>query len=165
MWASLVKSKILQKQQFWRFFFISVANGHHFQKCQFLKEILSFLKEVSSVFERCQFLVALFSFSKNNILCQKRQFLGKWVNFQVSDKIMSCKLWGKVTSVSVNINFGAKMSILCKKCEILGEMLTFSLSVPYYRKWFMLLQNMPIFFLESVTFLWRFIYINSVKLW
>ena len=59
---------------------------------------------------------------------------------------MSCKLWGKVTIVSVTINFGAKMSILCKKCEILGEMLTFSLSVPYYWKWFMLLQNMPIFF-------------------
>ena len=48
---------------------------------------------------------------------------------------MSCKLWDKVTSVSVNINFGAKMSILCKKCENLGEMLTFSLSVPYYWKW------------------------------
>ena len=76
---------------------------------------------------------------------------------------MSCKLWDKVTSVSVNINFGAKMSILCKKCENLGEMLTFSLSVPYYWKW-LLLQNMPIF-LENVTFLWRFIYINSVKLW
>ena len=44
-----------------------------------------------------------------------------------------------------NINFGAKMSILCKNCEILGEMLTFSLSVPYYWKW-LLLQNMPIFF-------------------
>ena len=39
---------------------------------------------------------------------------------------MSCKLWDKVTSVSVNINFGAKMSKLCKKCENLGEMLTFS---------------------------------------
>ena len=39
---------------------------------------------------------------------------------------MSCKLWDKVTSVSVNINFGEKMSILCKKCENLGEMLTFS---------------------------------------
>ena len=30
---------------------------------------------------------------------------------------MSSKLWGKVTSVSVNINFGAKMSILCKKSD------------------------------------------------
>ena len=48
---------------------------------------------------------------------------------------MLCKLWGKVTHVSVNINFGAKMSILCKKNEILGEMLTFTLSVHYYWKW------------------------------
>ena len=48
---------------------------------------------------------------------------------------MLCKLWGKVTSVSVNINFGAKMSILCKRNEILGEMLTFSLSVHYCWKW------------------------------
>ena len=50
---------------------------------------------------------------------------------------MSCKLWGKVTSVSVNINFGGKMSILSKKKKInkiLGEMLTLSLSVPYYWK-------------------------------
>ena len=29
----------------------------------------------------------------------------------------------KVTSVFVNINFGAKMSILCKRNEILGEMI------------------------------------------
>ena len=48
---------------------------------------------------------------------------------------MSCNLWGKVTSVSVNINFGAKMSILCEKIEILGEMLTFPLSGHYYWKW------------------------------
>ena len=46
------------------FFFIFEANGHHFQKCKFLMEILSILKEVSSVFEKCQFLVALFSFGK-----------------------------------------------------------------------------------------------------
>ena len=45
-------------------FFIFVANGHHFQKSWFLMEILSFLKEVSSVFEKCQVLVELFSFSK-----------------------------------------------------------------------------------------------------
>ena len=48
---------------------------------------------------------------------------------------MSCKLWGKITSVSVNINFGAKMLILCKKNEILREMLTFSLSMHYHWKW------------------------------
>ena len=45
-------------------FFIFLANGHHFQKCYFLMEILKFLKEVSSVFEKCQYLVALFSFNK-----------------------------------------------------------------------------------------------------
>ena len=48
---------------------------------------------------------------------------------------MSCKLWGKITSVSVNIYFGAKMLILCKKNEILREMLTFSLSMHYHWKW------------------------------
>ena len=35
-------------------------------------------------------------------------------------------------SVSLDINFGAKMSILCNKIKILGEMLTFSLRVHYY---------------------------------
>ena len=62
---------------------------------------------------------------------------------------MSWKLWGKVTSVSANINLGAKMSILCKKKkkkkEILAERLTFSLSVDYYWKWLSFLQNMLIF--------------------
>ena len=37
----------------------------------------------------------------------------EWIS-KSSDKMM-CKLWGKVTSVSVNINFGGKMSILCEK--------------------------------------------------
>ena len=31
----------------------------------------------------------------------------EWIS-KYSDKIMSCKLWGKVTSVSVNIYFGEK---------------------------------------------------------
>ena len=30
-------------------------------------------------------------------------------------KSCCCKLWGKVTVVLININFGAKMSIFCKK--------------------------------------------------
>ena len=37
----------------------------------------------------------------------------EWI-FKYSDKIMSCKLWSKVTSVFLNINFCAKMSILGK---------------------------------------------------
>ena len=31
---------------------------------------------------------------------------------------MSCKLWGKITSVSVNINFGAKCQFCAKRIEI-----------------------------------------------
>ena len=38
----------------------------------------------------------------------------EWI-FKYSDKIMSCKLWSKVTSVFLNINFCAKMLILGKK--------------------------------------------------
>ena len=38
----------------------------------------------------------------------------EWI-FKYSDKIMSCKLWSKVTSVFLNINFCAKMSIFGKK--------------------------------------------------
>ena len=62
-------------------FFIFAANGHHFQKYQFLTDILSFLKEVSSVFEKCQFLVALFSFSRNNIFMQKSSVFGQMSEF------------------------------------------------------------------------------------
>ena len=58
-------------------FLIFVANGNHFQKCQFLIEILSFLKEISSVFESVNFWWRCFVLVKNNILCKKRQFLGK----------------------------------------------------------------------------------------
>ena len=55
----------------------------------------------------------------------------------ISDKIMSCKLWSKVTSVFLNINFCAKMSILGKKkkmkfCE---KCLLFQTIVHYYWKW------------------------------
>ena len=44
-------------------------------------EILSILKEISSVFEKCQFLVALFSFSKNNIFMPKASVFGKMSEF------------------------------------------------------------------------------------
>ena len=76
---------------------------------------------------------------------------------------MSCKLWGKVTSVSVNINFGARMSLFCaKKIEILGEMLTFSLSVHYYWKWLSFCKIC--LFLEKCDFLSEGLY-TSVKFW
>ena len=59
----------------------------------------------------------------------------EWI-FKYSGKIMSCKLWSKVTSVFLNINFCAKMSILGKKNWISWEMLIFQTSVHYYYwKW------------------------------
>ena len=48
----------------------------------------------------------------------------EWIS-KFIDKIMLCKLWGKVASVSVNINFGARMSMFYEQIEILGKMLTF----------------------------------------
>ena len=49
------------------------------RKCQILikKTILNILKGVFSVFEKCQFWSRCFVLIKNNILCKKRQFLGK----------------------------------------------------------------------------------------
>ena len=40
---------------------------------------------------------------------------------------MSCKLWGRILV--------QKCQFCAKRIEILGEMLTFSLSVDYYWKW------------------------------
>ena len=59
----------------------------------------------------------------------------EWI-FKYSDKIMSCKLWSKVTSVFLNINFCAKMSILGKKkIEFREKYWFFQTSVHYYWKW------------------------------
>ena len=87
-----------------------------FKNVSFLVEVLSFLREVFSVFEKCQFLVALFPFGKKcHFYAKSVSFWpNEWI-FKYSDKIMSCKLWSKVTSVFLNINFCAKMSILGKK--------------------------------------------------
>ena len=56
-------------------FFIFVANGHHFQKCQFLIEISSFLKETSSAFESVNFWWRCF------LLVKKYHFYAKIVGF------------------------------------------------------------------------------------
>ena len=75
---------------------------------------------------------------------------------------MLCKLWGKITSVSVNINFGAKMLILCKK-----KKWNFERNVDFFIKYalplkvIIFLQNMPIF-RKMWLFVLRFIYINKV---
>ena len=105
--------------------FIFLANGHSFQKCSFLVEILSFLKEVFSVFEKCQILMVLFLFGKNYHFMQKVFVFGQRSEF-LSTVIKSsrAKLWGKVF---LNINFLCKtVNFLGKKIEILWEILTFS---------------------------------------
>ena len=96
--------------------FIFLANGHSFQKCSFLVEILSFLIEVFSVFEKCQILMALFLFGKKYHFMQKVLVFGQRSEF-LSTVIKSsrAKLWGKVTSVFLNINFCAKLSIFWEK--------------------------------------------------
>ena len=96
--------------------FIFLANGHSFQKCSFLVDIVSFLKEVFSVFEKCQILMALFLFGKKCHFIQKVLVFGQMSEF-LSTVIKSsrAKLWGKVTCVFLNINFCAKLSIFWKK--------------------------------------------------
>ena len=59
-------------------FFIFAANGHHFQKCQFLIDILSFLKEISSVFESVKFWWRCF-------LLVKKTFYAKSVTFWANE--------------------------------------------------------------------------------
>ena len=78
-------------------------------KCSFLVEILSFLKEVFSVFEKCQILIALFLFGKKYHFMQKVLVFGQ-SNECFSQHQFLCK----------TVNF------LGKKIEILWEILTFS---------------------------------------
>ena len=58
---------------------------------------------------------------------------------------MSCKLWDKVTSVSVNINFGAKNVNIVQKMWKFGRNIDFFIKCALLLKVIMLLQNMPIF--------------------
>ena len=127
--------------------FIFLANGHSFQKCSFLVEILSFLKEVLSVSEKCQILMALFLFGK------KKSVYAKSVSFWPNEWILStvikssrAKLWGKVTSVFLNFNFFVQnCQFFGKKIEILWEILTFSNNCALLVSVNILLENMLIF--------------------
>ena len=77
---------------------------------------------------------------------QKALVFGQMSEF-LSTVIKSCcaNFWGKVTSVSLTINFLAKMSVLFKKNEILGRDVDFSIKCPLLLKVIIFLQNMPIF--------------------
>ena len=77
---------------------------------------------------------------------------------------MSCKLWGKVTSVSVNINFGARMSLFYEKKLYFGRNVDFFIkcSLAYYWKWLSFCKTCLV--LEKCDFLSEgFIYINKVS--
>ena len=85
----------------------------------------------------------------------------EWI-FKYSDKIMSCKLWSKVTSVFLNINFCAKMSIFREKNWISLEMLIFSNNCALLLKVNILLENMLIF-RKLWLFVWMSIYIKKLS--
>ena len=70
---------------------------------------------------------------------------------------MSFKLWSKVTSVSVNINFGEKkMSILCQKNINFGRNVDFFIKCALLLKVIIFLQNC--LFLEKCEFLCEGLY-------
>ena len=109
------KSEDLAETPILKDIFIFLANGHSFQKCSFLVEILSFLKEVFSVFEKCQILMALFLFGKKYHFMQKVLVFGQMSEF-LSTVIKSSRanLWGKVT-----VFFST--SIFVQNCQFFGE--------------------------------------------
>ena len=122
------KSENLAETPILKDIFIFLANGYSFQKCSFLVEILSFLKEVFSVFEKCQILMALFLFGKKYHFMQKLLVFGQMSEF-LSTVIKSsrAKLWGKCNECFSQHHFLCKnVNFLGKKIEILWEMLTFS---------------------------------------
>ena len=100
-------------------------------------DIVSFLREVFSVFEKCQFLVALFPFGKKCHFMQKVLVFGQMSEF-LSTVIKSCRA-----------NFGVKWrvffstSIFVQKCQFwekkklnfVRNVDFFQTIVHYYWKW------------------------------
>ena len=137
-----------------------------FQKCSFLVEILSFLKEVFSVFEKCQILMALFLFGKKYHFMQKVLVFGQRSEF-LSTVIKSSlsKLWDRVTSVFLNIYFCAKLSIFWEKNEILWEFFDFFKQVWTTSEWEHLIGKHA-YFQKIVTFCVNvYIHQETVEFW
>ena len=122
------KSEYLAETPILKDIFIFLANGHSFQKCSFLAEILSFLKEVFSVFEKCQILTALFPFGKKCHFMQKVLVFGQRSEF-LSTVIKSCRA-----------NFGVKWrvffstSIFVQKCQFWEKKLNFVKNVDFFKQ-------------------------------
>ena len=145
--------------------FIFLANGHSFQKCSFLVEILSFLKEVFSVFEKCQILMALFLFGKKYHFMRKVLVFGQRSEFLSTVIKSSAKLSGKVTSVFLNINFCAKLSIFWKKkLKFCKKSWLFETIVHYYWKWISYWKTC--LFSENCDFLCECLYtLRNCQIW
>ena len=78
---------------------------------------------------------------------------------------MSCKLWGKVTSVSVNIKSGPKMSILCKKKKKnFVRNVDFFIKCALLLKVIIFLQNMIIFKTMCQNLIKKFNFLGYVNL-
>ena len=109
------------------------------------------------------FQVALFLFGKKYHFMQKVLVFDQMSEF-LRTVIKSCraKLWSKVTSVFLNSNFCAKMSILGKKNWISWEMLIFSNKCALLLKVNILLENMLIF-RKLWLFVWLSIYIKKLS--
>ena len=99
-------------------------------------DIVSFLREVFSVFWKVSVLVALFPFGKKCHFMQKVLVFGQMTEF-LSTVIKSCRAnFGvKWKSVFLNINFCAKIAILEKKLNFCEKCWFFKTSVHYYWKW------------------------------
>ena len=105
------KSENLAETAILNDFFYFCSKWSPFSKMLVFKGNIKYLLFLKSVnfWWHCFLLVKITFYAKS-----VRFWANEWIS-KYSDKIMSCKLWGKVTSVSVNINFGGKMSILWKK--------------------------------------------------
>ena len=157
------KSENLAETPILKDVFIFLANGHSFQKCSFLVEILSFLKEVFSVFEKCQILMALFLFGKNYHFMQKVLVFGQRSEF-LSTVIKSCRAnfgvkWRVFFSTSI---FVQKCQFWAKIIEVLWEMLTFWNYCVLLLKVNILLENMLIF-RKFWLFVWMSLYIKKLS--
>ena len=158
------KSENLSEPPILKDIFIFLANGHSFQKCSFLVDILSFLKEVFSVFEKCQILMALFLFGKKYHFMQKVLVFGQRSEF-LSTVIKSsrAKLWGKCNECFSQHQFLCKnVNFWGKKIEILWEILTFSNNCALLVSVNILLENMLIF-RKFWLFVWMSIYIKKLS--
>ena len=96
-------------------------------------DIVSFLRDVFSVFEKCQFLVALFPFIKK---CHFMSFFGQMSEF-LSTVIKLCRAnfgvkWRVFFSTSI---FVQKCQFWEKKIEFRENCWFFQTSVHYYWKW------------------------------